>query len=226
MAASPFGCNQKNSFGSKLNKLKETGPPKPVTIIAEANQVITAIIPFNTKRAAEIRQHMHSHITENGQRVFIYRSVNGWTNISLESTESAPKLTCDPITTLKMCWREFTNCPAVSTVTIKWKGSDDALGYDDIDGMQAQFEDLPAESEAAQDGSASKTDAEILYDHIDALSKNVDKLYDLVSDNETKLTHIIEVVEKISTCLSDVGTPQSTPGPSAGKSAGGKRQRN
>lgn len=222
MASSPFGCNQKSSFGNKLGKAKETAPPEPVVIFAEQNQVITAIIPFNTKRAAEIRQHMHANITNDGQRVFIYRSVNGWTNISLESTPASPKLTCDPIGTLKMAYREFTACAAVSTVTMKWKESDTPIAFDDLDTLS--FEDLPTEAAGEPDagGSTNKSDAEILYDQIDALSKKVDKINDLVYDNETKLTYIVAAVEKITVALSDVGTPNGTPSTS---SAGSKRRK-
>ena len=127
--SSPFACNRGPSpFGSKLAKAKEAAVPEPVTLIADKSQVITAIIPFQTKQAAAIRQHMHANITSNGQKIFIYRAVNGWTNIALDATEAAPKLTCDPITTLKTAWHEFTNCSAVSTITIKWKDTDTVLG--------------------------------------------------------------------------------------------------
>ena len=155
MSSSPFGCNQKNSFGSKLSKAKDNSAPEPVTLIADKNQVITAIIPFNTPMAASIRQHMHTTVLNDGQKIFIYRSVNGWTNIALDSSEAAPKLTCDPVTTLIKAWTEFNKCPQVSNITIKWKGSEQALSYDDIAGMEAEFVALPEGTGDADNQGAS-----------------------------------------------------------------------
>ena len=60
MSSSPFGCNRKNLFS---NKAKEAAPPETVTLIADKSQVITAIIPFSTKQAANIRAHMHANVT-------------------------------------------------------------------------------------------------------------------------------------------------------------------
>jgi hypothetical protein len=105
-------------------------------------------------------------VLNDGQRIFIFRQVNGWTNISLESTENAPKLTCHPITALITAWKEFSTCPAVSEVIIKWKGSDDRLTYDDIAGMESQFLPLP---EATGDDTPDKTDAEVLFEAISDL---------------------------------------------------------
>ena len=67
--SSPFACNKKDLFGSKAKK--EAAPAEPVTIIADKCQVITAVIPFNTKNAAAIRQWMHAHVLHNGQKIFL-----------------------------------------------------------------------------------------------------------------------------------------------------------
>ena len=217
MSSSPFGCNKKNSFASSLSKAKEAAAPEPVMLIADKSQVITAVIPFNTKNAAPIRQHMHQNVTENGQKIFIYRNINGWTNISLESTESAPKLTCDPITTLTTAWREFTNCAAVSKVTIKWAGSATELGFDDIKGMETQFDPLPEAAAEESGASSSKTDAEILYDLIGALDKKVDELSTKLEDANVKLVHIVGAVDRLMSAESEIGSPETS-------SASGKRR--
>ena len=203
--SSAFGCNQKNSLlGSKLSKSNQVNPPEPVLLVANKNQVITAVIPFNTKRAAEIRQHMHATIVKDGQRIFIYRSVNGWTNIALDSTDANPKLTCDPITTLITAWREFNNCTAVSTVSIKWDGSDTVLGYDDIRGMEATFEALPDATNEDNAGS-SKTDAEILYDMVESGNNKLEAL-------TTKIEYIIDKVDKLAEIAGrDTSDSPSTP---------------
>ena len=197
MPPSMFGCNQKNLFGAKA-KANVRGEPEPVTLVADPSQVITAIIPFQTKNAALIRQHMHSNITENGQKIFLYRQVNGWTNISLESTETAPKLTsCDPITTLKVAWREFNACNVVSKVIVKWSGSDEELGFDDIDHMEDKFMPLPeADDSTTNNAGGSKTDAEVLYDMIDAIGKQVTKIEAAVEQNQVGITHIVSVLEQ------------------------------
>ena len=152
---------------------------------------------------------MHSNVTENGQKIFIYRNVNGWTNISLESTESAPKLTCDPITTLFTAYREFTNCAAVSKVTIKWAGSAAELGVDDIKGMETQFDPLPEPVAEESGASSSKTDAEVLYDVIGAMDKKIDDVSTKLEEVNVKLVHIVST--------------QGGPGSSGGGGGGGGR---
>jgi hypothetical protein len=186
--SSPFACNPKKSlFGGKA-KSKEVLTPETVTLIADKSQVITAMIPYQTKQANTIRSHMHQTVLHEGQRIFIFRQVNGWTNISLESTENVPKLTCDPITTLITAYREFSTCPAVGNVVIKWKGSDEVLGYDDIAGMDGQFDPLPEASDDAET-DRHQTDADVLYAAIESIDKKVDA-YD------NKLAHIVGIVER------------------------------
>ena len=207
MSASPFAVNKKDLFSGKAKPKPESYPPEPVTLIADKCQVITAMIPFGTRRSAEIRQHMHSNIKMDGNRIFIFRSVNGWTNISLDSTESTPKLTCDPIHTLKQAWREFNDCPAVSDVSIKWKGSDVVLGYDDIDMMEAQFVPLPAGDPSSDDGSATgttKTDAEVLYDMMKSMDDMMTKQQAAIAEFDTKLVHIISVTEGLAKQLGPI----------------------
>ena len=161
---------------------------------------------------------MHNNVTQNGQKIFIYRNVNGWTNISLDASANVPKLTCDPITTLITAWREFTNCAAVSTVKIKWHNSDTELDYDDIAGMETQFESLPDptnDPEAA--ASASKTEAEVLFDMIQATDKKID-------DCVTKLAYIVDAVDKIARSASDAPANPATPNTEGSTRVAGKRK--
>ena len=171
MASNPFDCNQKKSaFGSPA-KAKAVIPRESVTLVADKNQIITAIIPYNSPQAAPIRQHMHSNITIDGQRVFIFRPVNGWTNIALNSTAENPKLTADPITVLKLAHTKFSECSAVSTVTIKWAGSEEVLNYEDIDNMEPMFIPLP---ESQGPVAEAKTEGEFLMDKLNEVDKKVD----------------------------------------------------
>lgn len=189
MSSSPFACNANNLFASKAKGKAAVAPPEAVELIADKSQIITAIIPFGTKQAANIRKHMHENIIYEGQRIFIFRQVNGWTTISLDSTEASPKLTIDPITALKIAWREFNSCPFVNPLTIKWKGSPTVLGFDDIDLMEPQFTPLPTADVGNDNNGVNKTDGEVIYDAIDALIKKVDLL-------EVKLTHVVDVVDQ------------------------------
>ena len=212
MPSSPFACNRKNLFQGKA---KESAPPEPVVLVADKSQIITAIIPFSTKQAATIRAHMHTNVlTSDNQKIFIYRSVNGWTNISLEATEASPKLTLDPITTLIIAWQQFTACTAVSTVTIKWKGSNTELGYDDIAAMEKDFDALP-EPTGTEDNEAggSKTDAEIMTDMIDVNTKSIAKLSQSFEHIEQRMEHLINVVERVAVPPQAVTERALTPPP-------------
>ena len=173
MASNPFGCNQKKSVFGNSVKAKAAIAKEAVMLVADKNQIITAIVPYNSPQAAAIRQHMHSNITVDGQRVFIFRQVNGWTNIALDSTAENPKLTADPITVLKLAFTKFSECTAVSTVTIKWAGTDENLTYEDIDQMETKFDKLP-DAQPDADPVNNKGDVEYLMDKLNEIDKKVD----------------------------------------------------
>ena len=83
--------------------------------------------------------------------------------------------------------------------------------------MEEQFIPLPeATPEPDSGGASSKTDAEILYDMIDVLNKKADENATKLEEALTKLTYIVNLVEKLS---SNAGTPNT---PST--SVGGKRR--
>lgn len=222
--ASPFGCNRKNLFQKKTIS---SSPAEPVTLIADKSQVITAVIPFGTKHAGTIRAHMHENIkTDDHQKIFIYRSMNGWTNISLESTETSPKLTCDPITTLINAWTQFNACPQVGKLVIQWKGESAELGYDDIANMEGKFDPLPEETMAQADDQAggSKTDAEIMMDMIETNTKSLTTLSESVTALDTKLGHAIGIIEKLAKLAqSDDVADDETVTPATSNRAGKRR---
>ena len=194
--SNPFGCNQKNLFGNKA-KPNVAKVPEPVTIEVEKNQVVSATLPYGTPLAAPIRQHMHANVTVDSQRLFIYRSVNGWTNIALDSTDSAPKLTGDPITVVTTAYREFNACPHVSTVNLKWKGTDTLLSFDAIAGMESQFVPLPENTSDDSAAGGSKTDAEVLYDFAEDNQRKMVEMGTDVDECKTKLTYLVQAIDKI-----------------------------
>ena len=173
MSSSAFGCNAKKSLLGNSLKAKEVIPREPVVLVANKNQIITAIIPYNSKQAAAIRQHMHTNIVIDSQRVFLFRTVNGWTTVALDSTETNPKLTADPITVLKLAHTKFSECPSVSSVTIKWAGTEDVKTYEDIDQMEPMFTPLPESQDPVAEGQA-KTEGEFLMDKLNEVDKKVD----------------------------------------------------
>ena len=57
MASNPFGCNQKKSVFGSSAKAKAAIAKESVMLVADKNQIITAIVPYNSPQAAAIRQH-------------------------------------------------------------------------------------------------------------------------------------------------------------------------
>ena len=214
MASSPFGCNPKKSVFGNKTVLDKQAAPEAVLLLADKSQVITAMIPYNSANAAKIRACMHENVQFDGHKIFIYRAVNGWSNIALDSTAEAPKLTCDPITALKSAWTAFAACPQVGKLTIRWKGEDKDLSYDDVDGMEGLFDPLPDESPAPRAQSVdNKSDAEYLMEKLNEIDKKIE-LVDL------KHAHLVELMEQFinraeerssgSTSASALTTPTTT----------------
>lgn len=216
MSSSPFNCNQKNLFSSTFKAKEKSSPPEPVVLIADPNSIITVEIPYGTKNAPTIRAHMHSNIvTTDNKRVFIYRQMNGWTNIHLDSTEACPKLTMDPIHTLKLAWREFTDCPQVSTVTIRWKDGTVVNGYDGIDDMDGQFTALPEPTDSADaTPTTTQTDAEVLHDALMQVMRKVESMEQHITDMSAKYESAIN-----SVLTSRDSIAKQTTGTSAGASS-------
>jgi hypothetical protein len=166
--SSAFDCNKRNTFTNKSPVKTETAA-EPVKLVVNPIQIIQAGIPFNTAKASAIRNHMHANILFNGQRIFIFRQGNGWTNISLNSTASDPALTCAPAEALKIAYTSFKSCPDVSDVTIEMVNGT-TVNSSDIDSIV--WEDMPrADTSGSSSGSApSMTDGETIIMEVRAVS--------------------------------------------------------
>ena len=118
------------------------------------------------------------------------------------------------MTTLIKAYTEFNACAAVSTVTINWKGSTTALGYEDISAMESQFDPLPKAVNVDEDdkpaGSGSKTDAEVMMDMIDVNSKKLDDL-------DRKITHIVNLIDSTEQASSSSADPMTGPSSKSSK---------
>lgn len=141
-SGSPFGQPQRSGFTSA--PVKKLPTPEPVELLANRNQIIEALVPFQKPASPVIRAVMHNEIlTPENQKCLLYRNTNGWTSVALDSTADMPKVTADPKYLLKVAWRAFTNCQAVSTVTMRLKDGT-IFTYDDIDRLV--FDPLTADA--------------------------------------------------------------------------------
>ena len=205
--SSPFALTSSRGSLFANKKAVDTSPPEDVVLVASKSQVITAIIPYGTKKSQAIRAFMHANVVSTddstkGARFFIYRQVNGWSTIHLESTEAVPKLTGDPITVLKTAWREFTaNCADVGNVKIKWEGSNEIMGYDDIDGMEGLFDPLPDSTNANPSTGPAKTDGEMIYELEEKIYTKVTAVEANVDTIARRLAHVVDSLDNIYTAV-------------------------
>ena len=95
-------------------------PPEECGLQPALNSKVLLGIPYQTKRAKEIREWGNTKIlNQDGQRIFFFRGeTEEWSNVSLLSTDAAPLLTADPVYTIEKTVDVLTACPAVSKVTI------------------------------------------------------------------------------------------------------------
>ena len=179
-SASPFSFQKKNSPFNK-GKQKANDPPEEVTLVVCKFKVVTALIPFGTKQAKNIREHMHANITsDDGMRYFIFRNENGWTNIDLRSTAEEPKLTGEPVDVLKKAHEEFTKCQHVSKVIVKWDSGEPIDAPMEFDCLPDRFTDPPADNNDDDNDDGSTV----------SVSEKVDNL-------GTQLAHVITQVDSL-----------------------------
>jgi len=179
-SASPFNFQKKGSpFGK--GKQKANDPPEEVTLVVCKFKVVSAIIPFGTKQAKNIREHMHANVTsDDGMRYFIFRNENGWTNIDLRSTAEEPKLTGEPVDVLKKAHEEFTKCQHVSKVIVKWDSGEAIDAPTEFDYLLDRFTDPPADNNDDDNDDGSTV----------SVSEKVDNL-------GTQLAHVITQVDSL-----------------------------
>lgn len=216
---SAFDCNGnrngRNTLGlSNGGSLLSPGgrpapPPEPVTLVAQRSQIVEAKISFNTPRANEHRQCLHSKcILDDGSKVFIFRQQNGWTTVHLNSSADNPQLTTDPTSALRIAYPAFMGCAGVSTVTIR-KADGTIVPFDQIAAIE--YDDLPVGGPAADSTavvtapSSNKSDAQIIHDEIIAqatdLKTNVQILATDVDDIKTKMTALGGTIKDMFTSM-------------------------
>ena len=124
------------------------------TLVANKNQIVTFVIPYNTTGAPHIRGFMHGNVLVNNQRIFIYRAQSGWTNVALDSTADEPKLTCDPYLTLYTAYNEMNKCEHILRVNMRWADGT-PINIDDVN--QLEFDPLPSPSSDPEPTAPSLT---------------------------------------------------------------------
>ena len=109
------------SFGSPKSAGK--GDKKEdVTLKVFPNQIVQLVIPYQTRRAKEIRQVATSEIYHNEKQVWTFRGdelPHGWTNVDRNSTSENPCLTAPPVYAVTKTVQVMKNCPAVANVYVR-----------------------------------------------------------------------------------------------------------
>lgn len=124
-------------------------PPEPVTATVHANRIVAVTLPFNTPRAASIRQYFQYRVlTELNERMFVYRreTDNKWTTIHRDSTPAVPRLTVQPDVAARALSVKVAACPDVSTVTL-YDEAGNVVTAEDVSNMQ--FADLASQAQEA-----------------------------------------------------------------------------
>ena len=99
----------------------QVSPREAVSAMFHLSRVVVLNIPFQTPRAAAIRQFVTSRLLNNdNQRLFIFRSSTGntWTTVALTSTSDNPQLTAQPDEVARKVSTILPQSPDVSTVTL------------------------------------------------------------------------------------------------------------
>jgi hypothetical protein len=176
-------------------------PREPCSFIFYRSRVVVANIPYNTNRAAPIRQYLAARIlNENNQRCFIFRAPTGWTTVAANSTPEHPAVTCEPAEVARKVTTILTQCPDVSTVTLL-NESNQQITAEDVSNMS--FDSL--EDHAAAPSASATEDVTVAALH-QLMRDNYAKLEEIAqdqkrdmvqlrSDVESKLSYIIDVLD-------------------------------
>ena len=107
-------------FGNSKKYNKPSGPPEPCELNVGDNQVVKAIIPHGTPRAAAIRELLKTQVLNGeGARIFYWHEEHdAWTNDHFKSTASNPLLGAPPVEAVEKAYDVFNKSSAVSAVKI------------------------------------------------------------------------------------------------------------
>ena len=96
-------------------------PPEIIRATFSTSQIVAVSLPFQTPRAASVRQFMHARVlNKQNQKMFYWRreTNNLWTNIALDSRPDAPKITASPMEAATALTTVLTQCPDVGEVKL------------------------------------------------------------------------------------------------------------
>ena len=182
-----------------------TSPPEEVSAEFSLEQVVTLNIPFGTAHAAGIRNVVSSRLlNEKNARVFVFRSQPvSWSNIALDSTATAPKITCPPAEIASKLMTILGACASVSKVVLFGPGKV-VMTPDEI--AQLPFhslEELAVPASAVVVPNHLPADANCFVREIKDLEDKFEKhfcmvktdLVQLKTSMEEKLSYIIDLLE-------------------------------
>lgn len=208
-------------------------PPESIRAVFSTSQIVAVHLPFQTPRAAAVRQFMHARVlNNNNQKMFYWRreTNNLWTNIALDSRPDAPKITATPVEAATALTTVLTTCPDVGDVKL-FTDSDPPveITLDDVKAMV--FDPLgPSPQHPLNEASgplpplpAVTNDA--MLEKVNDLGRKLDELaivtktdmVKLQTGVDLKLGYIIDKLDGKARDTYDLGTPPSTQKPKPGE---------
>ena len=172
------------------------------------SQIVAMTLPFQTPRAKNVRDFVHARLlTATNQKIFFWRREmnNMWTNIALDSSPQAPKLTAPPVDAATALMTILPQCADVSGVDLF---DDEGIQITLADVQSMAFNDLVPQSNpnpnpvTALPGLPAPT-LHTLIEKQDELMNKVDEMaittkrdsVQLKTDIDLKLSYIIDHID-------------------------------
>lgn len=182
-----------------------TAPRESVTAIFHVNKIVLVELPYMTPRSGPIRSFCQVRLlNEQNERLLVFRPNmnNSWTNIHLQSTAAAPRLTAQPDEMARKLCNVLTQCPDVSNVILKNEAGETLTMEQAIELPYQNLEDNAvnqAVEEEVPDVSVTQL-AQLVRDVFERVVENEQaverKLVQVKTELTAQLTYIIDVLDK------------------------------
>ena len=201
-----------------------TTPPENIRVVIATSQIVAVHLPFQTPRAAAVRQFMHARVlNQNNQKMFYWRreTNNLWTNIALDSRPDVPKLTATPVEAAIALTTVLTQCPDVGNVQLFTDSDPPFTNEITLEDVKAMVFDPIGPSPIDASGPLPPLPAitnDAMLEKVNDLVRKVDELAivtkrDMVqfqTNVDQKLGYIIDKLDGKARRAYDIGTPPST----------------
>jgi hypothetical protein len=204
-----------------------TTPPEIIRAVIATSQIVAVHLPFQTPRAAAVRQFMHARVlNKNNQKMFYWRreTNNLWTNIALDSRPDAPKLTATPVEAAIALTTVLTQCPDVGNVQLFTDSEPPFTNEITLEDVKAMVFDPIGPSPNDASGPLPPLPAitnDAMLEKVNDLGRKVDELAivtkrDIVqfqTNVDQKLGYIIDKLDGKTRNVYDLGASPSTQKP-------------